>query len=328
MSDPVVAGQDTAVHALPPTTPQYSPSTQTSPPPAPGPGSDPGPGPGSDPGPGPGSDPGFPVAEPPPPYAAVNPAFFPPEKPGEPGEPALYQNFPEPGLNPDVCAEEAALTTSAFDDKTVRRAFVRKVFSIVFLQLLFTFSVVCVFTFSSTVKALVQDSIWVYVSAFIVFLVVVVPLSFCSSVSRRHPWNLLALVLVTMSLSYMVGTIASYHDTVTVVLTMGATLVISLAVIAYSVQSRYDFTVCYGLLLVLSVDLLMFGVFSSFYYSHMAQVAYGALGALLFSLFLMADVQLMMGTMNRGVSPEDYVSAALMIYLDIILIFLYLLGRR
>uniref|UniRef100_A0A8C6WJS9 Uncharacterized protein n=1 Tax=Neogobius melanostomus TaxID=47308 RepID=A0A8C6WJS9_9GOBI len=106
---------------------------------------------------------------------------------------------------------------------------------------------------------------------------------------------------------------------------MGATLAIAFAIIVYSMQTRFDFSVCYGLLLILSVDLLMFGVFSTFYYTHMAQVAYGTLGALLFSLFLMVDVQV---TMGDRVSPEEYVSAALIIYLDIVLIFLYLLGRR
>uniref|UniRef100_A0A3B3ZFB8 Uncharacterized protein n=1 Tax=Periophthalmus magnuspinnatus TaxID=409849 RepID=A0A3B3ZFB8_9GOBI len=163
-----------------------------------------------------------------------------------------------------------------------------QVFSLVFLQLLFTFCVVCIFTFSSTVKELVQSSIWVYVSAYIVFAVVVVPLSLCTSLSRRHPWNLIALVrenaFVFMS-------------------------------------SRYDFTLCYVLLLILGLDLLMFVVFSSFYYSHMADVGYGSLGALLFSL-------MMTGSMSHRVSPEDYVTAALIIYLDIVLIFLYLLGRR
>lgn len=43
---------------------------------------------------------------------------------------------------------------------------------------------------------------------------------------------------VTLSLSYMVGTAASYHDTASVVITMGVTLVISVAIIAFSAQVR------------------------------------------------------------------------------------------
>lgn len=49
-------------------------------------------------------------------------------------------------------------------------------------------------------------------------------------------------------------------------------------------QTRYDFTFCYGFLLVLAVDLIMFGFFSTFYYSYIGDIAYGCLGALLYSL--------------------------------------------
>lgn len=42
--------------------------------------------------------------------------------------------------------------------------------------------------------------------------------------------------VVTLSLSYVVGTMASFHDTTAVVFTMASTLAISLAVIAYSAQ--------------------------------------------------------------------------------------------
>lgn len=52
----------------------------------------------------------------------------------------------------------------------------------------------------------------------------------------------------------------------------------------FSSQTRYDFTICYGVLLILAVDLIMFGFFCTFYYSYVAEVAYGCLGALLYSL--------------------------------------------
>uniref|UniRef100_A0A7N6B4S4 Uncharacterized protein n=1 Tax=Anabas testudineus TaxID=64144 RepID=A0A7N6B4S4_ANATE len=95
-----------------------------------------------------------------------------------------------------------------------------------------------------------------------------------------------------------------------------------------AVSSRYDFTICYGVALVLAVDLIMFGFFSIFYYSVVTEIVYGCLGALLYSLFLMIDCQMLMGRSSLSLDPEEYVNAALLIYLDIILIFLYLLGRR
>lgn len=51
-----------------------------------------------------------------------------------------------------------------------------------------------------------------------------------------------------------------------------------------SLQTRYDFTVWYGVLLILVVDFLMFGIFCTFYYTYISEVAYGCLGALLYSL--------------------------------------------
>ncbi|KAM3605353.1 uncharacterized protein V6R79_024383 [Siganus canaliculatus] len=266
----------------------------------------------------------------PPPYSAL-PPMYPPhtvETAAISCQPATgYESFR--ALNSEEPSDTTPLiASSSFDDKTVRRGFVRKVFSILTLQLLFTFSVVCVFTFSSVVKAAVQANLWAYLSSFIVFVVVAIALNCCSSFSRRHPWNLVGLVVVTLSLSYMVGAVASFHDTTAVVITMGITLAISVAIIVFSMQTRYDFTICYGVLLILAVDVMMFGIFCTFYYSYITEVAYGCLGALLYSLFLMIDCQLLMGRMSYRLDPEEYVNAALTLYLDIILIFLFLLGRR
>ncbi|XP_068460494.1 protein lifeguard 1-like [Clinocottus analis] len=265
----------------------------------------------------------------PPPYSAVPELCAPPKfETTRIYQPTSgYESFRDilPEASPDTTG---LMASSSFDDKTVRRAFVRKVFSILTLQLLFTFSVVCVFTFSRVVKEAVQTNLGPYLSSIIIFIVVAMALSCCKSFSRRHPWNIVGLVVVTMSLSYMVGTIASFHDTTAVVITMGVTVAISVAIIAFSAQTRFDFTVWYGVLLILAVDLIMFGFFCTFYYSYIGEVAYGCLGALLYSLFLMVDCQLMMGMMSYRLDPEEYINAALMIYLDIVLIFLYLLGRR
>ncbi|XP_028329119.1 protein lifeguard 1-like, partial [Gouania willdenowi] len=240
---------------------------------------------------------------------------------------AGYESFP--GFLPSTAEDTTPLlSSSSFDDDTVRRGFIRKVFSLLILQLLFTFSVVCVFTFSTVVKEAVQTNLWAYLSSFIIFAVVAIALSFSESFSRRHPWNVVGLAVVTLSLSYMVGTIASFHDTYAVIIMMGVTLVITVSIILFSAQTKWDFTICYGVVLILAVDLIMFGIICIFYNSYITDVVYGCLGALFYSLFLLIDCQLMMGVMSFRLDPEEYVRAALTIYLDIILLFLYLLGRR
>uniref|UniRef100_A0A3Q0RZS8 Si:ch211-284o19.8 n=1 Tax=Amphilophus citrinellus TaxID=61819 RepID=A0A3Q0RZS8_AMPCI len=202
------------------------------------------------------------------------------------------------------------ISSSSFDDQTVRKGFVRKVFSIVAIQLLFTCTVVCVFTFSSVVKEEVQSHLWAYLSSFIIFLVVVIALNCCKSFSRQHPWNI--VFVITVSFSFMMGTIASYHNTAAVIITMGATLVISITIMVFSVQVRPP-----GTILIKADQCRIFKANTDI------KIQYNN-----FSHYLAIDCQLMMGMMSYRADPEDYVNAALRIYLDVALIFLFLLGRR
>ena len=55
-------------------------------------------------------------------------------------------------------------------------------------------------------------------------------------------------------------------------------------------------------------------------------IGFGAAGALVFSLYLIYDTQLMLGGKHKyALSPEEYIFAALNIYLDVINLFRYIL---
>ena len=57
-----------------------------------------------------------------------------------------------------------------------------------------------------------------------------------------------------------------------------------------------------------------------------AMIGYGSAGALIFSLYIVYDTQLMMGGKHKySLSPEEYVFASLNLYLDIINLFMYIL---
>ena len=56
------------------------------------------------------------------------------------------------------------------------------------------------------------------------------------------------------------------------------------------------------------------------------RMIYASLGALVFSFYLIFDTQLMMGGKHKySISPEEYIVAALNLYLDIINLLLYIL---
>ncbi|XP_067267314.1 glutamate receptor, ionotropic, N-methyl D-aspartate-associated protein 1a (glutamate binding) [Chanodichthys erythropterus] len=216
-------------------------------------------------------------------------------------------------------------TNSGWEDKSIRQAFIRKVFLVLTVQLLVTFSFVAVFTFSNDVKLFVRRNRWTYYVSYAIFFVALIVLSCCGEFRRKHPWNLVALSILTLSLSYMVGMIASFYDTDTVIMAVGITVVVCFTVVLFSLQSKYDFTSCWGVLFVCLIVLVIASFLCIFIQNKILHIVYASLGALLFTCFLAVDTQLLLGNKKLAISPEEYVYAALNLYTDIINIFLYIL---
>ncbi|PNH10289.1 Protein lifeguard 1 [Tetrabaena socialis] len=103
------------------------------------------------------------------------------------------------------------------------------------------------------------------------------------------------------------------------------TFVVVLGCAAFATQSRYDLTLSSGALVSAGLALLSACVLNLFLRAPWLYVAICGLGVLLFSLYLVFDIQLLMGGHKYALSPDEYVFASLNLYLDIINIFLYLL---
>ena len=109
-------------------------------------------------------------------------------------------------------------------------------------------------------------------------------------------------------------------------LAVGITAAICFALTIFAFQSKWDFTVMGGVLTVLLVVLLLFGILTIFVKGKIITLVYACCGALLFGFYLIYDTQLMLGGDHKySISPEEYVFAALNLYLDIINIFMYIL---
>lgn len=141
----------------------------------------------------------------------------------------------------------------------------------------------------------------------------------CTSLKhRQHGWCICVSCfqsVLTLSMSYMVGMIASFHDTDTVVMAVGITAVVCFTVVIFSLQvcmrqclplvcmsctlfilwrdlnvslgllpqTKYDFTSCYGVLFVCLIVLIIFGFLCIFIRDRILHIVYAGLGALLFT---------------------------------------------
>lgn len=214
----------------------------------------------------------------------------------------------------------------SFDDKAIRHAFIRKVYLILMVQLLLTLIIVSLFTFHAGVRSFVQHNTWVYFLSYAVFLVTYLSLVCCSGVRRRWPGNFIMLGIFTLSLSYMAGTIASTYNNKVVIMTIGITCAICLLITLFATQTKYDFTGCGIYLFVAGMVMFIFGIIAIFTYSRIMYTIYSAGIALLFSMYLVYDTQLVVGGRKHEMSPEEHIYGALTLYLDIVYIFISLLS--
>ncbi|XP_016056745.1 PREDICTED: protein lifeguard 2 isoform X2 [Miniopterus natalensis] len=220
-------------------------------------------------------------------------------------------------------------TTFSWDDQKVRRVFIRKVYTILLIQLLVTLAVVALFTFCDPVKDYIQANPGWYWASYVVFFVTYLTLACCSGPRRHFPWNLILLTIFTLSMAYLTGMLSSYYNTTSVLLCLSITALVCLSVTIFSFQTKFDFTSCQGVLFVLLMTLffsgLILAVLLPFQYVPWLHTVYAVLGAGVFTLFLAFDTQLLMGNRRHTLSPEEYIFGALNIYLDIIYIFTFFL---
>ena len=78
-----------------------------------------------------------------------------------------------------------------------------------------------------------------------------------------------------------------------------------------------------GLLVILMIAGILLSILGT---SRITIICYASAGALIFSMYIVYDTQLMMGGKHKySLSPEEYIFASLSLYLDIINLFMYIL---
>ena len=149
----------------------------------------------------------------------------------------------------------------------------------------------------------------------------------CINNARSYPRNYMLLSFFTVCWSFFVAAYAVQSQMGTVLLAAGMTTAITGALSLFACQTKIDFTGIGGYLMAGCWALILL-VFVLPLFSNMLpgwQKLYLGLGVIMYSLFLVYDTQLLVGGKHRTaqLGLDDYVIAALMIYVDIVQLFLY-----
>jgi protein lifeguard len=234
--------------------------------------------------------------------------------------------YPYAPVHADVEKGDTSDVHWQFAERAVRTGFVRKVFGLLGLQLALTAAVASVFVCSASAKAFISSKPWLLMASMITSLVIVVVLSFSESARRSYPKNMVLLFAFTLAESILVGAISARYDTTSVVIAAALTAGITVSLSLYAMRTKNDFTAAGGFLFSLCSGLIMLMLIGIFVKTTMFNLIVSGMGALLFSAYIVYDVQTLMGGQHKfSVSPDEYIFGAIAIYLDIINLFIHLL---
>lgn len=232
---------------------------------------------------------------------------------------------PKPGnlVDPESQVEIRGMS---FSEETIRKAFVRKVYLILTVQLAITMAFISLFMYHEPARMFVARNPSIGIIAFVTMFVVLIIMACCGEIRRKTPHNFIFLAMFTAAQGLMLGIIATQYQSNKVLMAVGVTCVICVGLTLFSFQTKWDFTMMGGFLFVALLVVFVFGIIVAFFPGSAADLVYSVCGALLFSLYLIYDTQMMMGGKHKySISPEEYIFAALNLYLDIINIFLFIL---
>ncbi|XP_042048523.1 protein LIFEGUARD 2-like [Salvia splendens] len=226
----------------------------------------------------------------------------------------------------DVESGRQPLYPMMLESPELRWSFIRKIYSIVSIQLLLTIAVAAVVVtvhpisnfFTTTTTGLV-----LYILLVITPFIVLCPLY---SYYRSHPLNYILLALFTVSLAFAVGLSCSYTNGKVILeaFVLTAVVVVSLTLYTFWAARRgYDFNFLGPFLFGAIIILMLFGIIQIFFpMGKISTMIYGGLGAIIFCGYIVYDTD----NLIKRYGYDEYIWASIALYLDVINLFLSLLS--
>lgn len=200
----------------------------------------------------------------------------------------------------------------------IRLGFLRKVYGILSAQLLLTTLVSIVFMTFEPVADFVKSSQWLLMFTVFSSFGLLIALMFKS---KEVPTNYILLTLFTLVEAVMVGVVVTFYTVASVIQAFALTCAVTVALTIYTFQTKRDYTHWGAALFSFLWVIILAGFMQIFLQSEMVDLAIAVGGAVLFSLFIIFDTQMIM----HKVSPEEYIHASINLYLDILNLFMYIL---
>ncbi|KAG6535117.1 protein LIFEGUARD 2-like [Zingiber officinale] len=219
----------------------------------------------------------------------------------------------------------SALYPNMAESPVLRWAFIRKLYFILTLQLALTAAIAAVVVLVKPIPHFFVSSIagyGLYIFLLILPFIILCPLY---AFRERHPINLLLLGLFTVSMSFAVGMTCAFTSGKVILeaAVLTAVVVVSLTLYTFWAARRgHDFNFLGPFLFAAVLVLLVFALIQILFpLGKLSKMIYGGLAALVFSGYIIYDTD----NLIKRFTYDQYIWAAVSLYLDVVNLFLSLL---
>ncbi|EIM82801.1 UPF0005-domain-containing protein [Stereum hirsutum FP-91666 SS1] len=233
-----------------------------------------------------------------------------------PSSGGAFYDQPAAGDLPDDFKYGVSVTESSPE---IRNAFVRKVYSILFCQILATTIVSGVLSRSDDAVTWVQTHSW---SFYVPLFGTLVVLGLLYWKRHSHPLNIGLLSVFTLLEAFTLGIVTAFYPDTVVLQALLITTGVFLGLTLFTLQSKYDFSGMGPWLFGGLIALVMTGFVGVFLpFNSTMDLIFAIGGTLLFSGYVVYDTYII----NSKLSPDEYIMGAISLYLDFINLFLNIL---
>ena len=231
-----------------------------------------------------------------------------------------FENFNTENPNEE---EEYEVNNLNYSSKSTRLNFIKKVYSILLTQILFTSLMISCSIFIEAYRKFFISNTWLFFLAIIATFVVLYILVYTNQ-ARKVPQNYILLFIFTLCEGYTLSFVGFYDKGIILAATI-LTLAITIGLTVYAFTTDTDVTMQGGLFFILGsvfMGLIIVGIFVK---TRWYVILVSAFGTVLYGLYIVYDTQLILGTKSASLSIDDYILAALMLYIDIVGLFVQIL---
>lgn len=165
--------------------------------------------------------------------------------------------------------------------------FIRKVYSILAVQLSITTGAICAVQFNETARDWAINSFWLSLTACFVMVFSLCALICCFG--KKVPHNYILMILFTMCEAYFVAGITAFYDRNTVIAAGATTALVAISLTIYAMTTKTDIRVFMAMVCVLYFAMLPLTIMSIFMRLPALHVFYNCMGLIFYSLFLIID---------------------------------------